>query len=354
MCNIPPHVEDKVSRGLHRQRDHPLCILKQKVQDALQRQATWEGGFRVFDDLPPRVTVEQNFDSLLTPLDHQSRSPRDTYYFDDTTLLRCHTSAHQAELLRSGERAFLVAGDVYRRDTVDASHYPIFHQMEGVRVWDADADKAMVEQDLKRTLESLVADVFGDVDQRWVDASFPFTTPSLELEIFFNDEWLEVLGCGVIQDKILADAGLPADATGWAFGLGLERLAMVLFGIPDIRLFWSEDSRFLSQFSEDKGVVQFQPFSKFPPCPKDMAFWLPGEPAEWAENELFELVRGLAGDRVEDIRLVDEFTNKAGRHSRCYRIVYRSLERTLTNEEVNELQEAVRAEAATKLKVELR
>lgn len=91
--------------------------------------------YRIFDSLPPIVTIEQNFDELLIPPDHVSRQPSDTYYVDDRRVLRCHTSAHQTTLLRQGEQRFLVCGDVYRRDEVDSTHYPVFHQMEGVRIF---------------------------------------------------------------------------------------------------------------------------------------------------------------------------------------------------------------------------
>lgn len=104
--------------------------------------------------------------------------------------------------------------------------------------------------DLKQNLEGLTQHLFGPVTMRWVDCYFPFTHPSWELEILFQDEWLEVLGCGVIEQRIVDQAG-AVGRVGWAFGLGLERLAMVLFGIPDIRLFWSEDDRFISQFDEE-------------------------------------------------------------------------------------------------------
>merc|ERR1712032_353376 len=104
-----------------------------------------------------------------------------------------------------------------------------------------------VERDLKQTLEGLAKHLFGDVECRWVEAYFPFTDPSIELEIFFNNEWLEVLGCGVMQQKIL-DGNYGEGKKAWAFGLGIERLAMILFDIPDIRLFWSGDERFLKQF----------------------------------------------------------------------------------------------------------
>lgn len=112
--------------------------------------------------------------------------------------------------------------------------------------------------------------------RRWVDTYFPFTHPSWELEILFDGEWLEVLGCGVIEQQILENAGQD-DCVGWAFGLGLERLAMVLHDIPDIRLFWSEDPRFLGQFdgSRESREQKFKPFSKYPPCAKDITFWVP-------------------------------------------------------------------------------
>ena len=115
--------------------------------------------------------------------------------------------------------------------------------------------------------------LFGDVPMRWNDDYFPFTEPSFELEVYYNDAWLEVLGCGVIHPEVLDNAELSGKQ-GWAFGLGLERLAMVLFGIPDIRLFWSTDPRFQSQFTDGK-ITTFFPYSKYPSCYKDVSFWLP-------------------------------------------------------------------------------
>ncbi|RVW33039.1 Phenylalanine--tRNA ligase, chloroplastic/mitochondrial [Vitis vinifera] len=166
------------------------------------------------------------------------------------------------------------------------------------------------------------------------------------------------------------------DNVAWAFGLGLERLAMVLFGIPDIRLFWSTDERFTSQFSKGQLGVKFKPFSKYPPCYKDMSFWIN---ESFTENNLCEVVRGVAGDLVEEylfsfvradnwfgspasffpgcraaVQLIDNFTNKKGMTSQCYRIAYRSMERSLTDEEINELQWNVREQVQSKLKVVLR
>ena len=186
---------------------------------------------------------------------------------------------------------------------------------------------------------------------RWLDEYFPFTHPSLELEIFYQGDWMEVLGCGAVHPNVIANAGMNSRTTvGWAFGLGLERWAMKLFDIPDIRLFWSNDSRFSDQFSWDKGITKFQPFSKYPACYKDITFWVPDS---YQDVDFFEEVRSIGGDIVESVVEIDRF-EKQQRTSLCYRINYRSMERSLTNEEINEVQAKLRAAIPESLKVELR
>jgi phenylalanyl-tRNA synthetase alpha chain len=138
---------------------------------------------------------------------------------------------------------------------------------------------------------------------------------------------------------------------GWAFGLGLERLAMVLFDIPDIRLFWTSDERFHAQFQSGK-IVKFVPFSKYPPCYKDITFWVPDG---FHPNDLNEVVRDVAGDLVEQVLLLDEFVHpKTQKVSNCFRIMYRSMERSLTNEEIDELQRQVREHSVDRFGAELR
>lgn len=234
-------------------------------------------------------------------------------------MLRAHTSAHQVECLQRGRERFLIVGDVYRRDEIDRSHYPVFHQMEGVRLFsDHDLstlvgtpalvpgtindDRTPVRQerhsssaaeylgnDLKTTLNGLVRHLFGPVQTRWMDTSFPFTHPSWELEILFEGDWLEVLGCGVTEQAVVDKAGIR-DKLGWAFGLGLERLAMVLFGVTDIRLFWSRDRRFLEQFACG-APTKFSPFSKYPPIYKDISFWVPSvfAPNEFVSKKILKI-----------------------------------------------------------------
>ncbi|KAG7391711.1 hypothetical protein PHYPSEUDO_003786 [Phytophthora pseudosyringae] len=386
-CNVGESITAKIGVNLHRQPNHPLHIIKTTIEsyfdelhrthgcNAPARTADTDAvevltycycvlllllsapKFTVFDDLDPVVTTYDCFDSMLVPKDHVSRKVTDTYYVDQNRVLRAHTSAHEVATMKKGFTSFLVSGDVYRRDEIDASHYPVFHQMEGVRIFselDAATPReekvAHVKEELKKTLEGMAKELFGDVEMRWVEAYFPFTEPSLELEIFFNGDWLEVLGCGVLQQEIVRNAGL-GENVGWAFGLGLERLAMVLFDIPDIRLFWSQDQRFISQF-KDGQITKFKPYSKYPACFKDVSFW---HDDNFHENNLCEIVRDIAGDMVEQVAVVDEFTHpKTQRKSKCYRITYRHMDRNLTNSEVDNIQEVVRAKMVTGLGVELR
>jgi phenylalanyl-tRNA synthetase alpha chain len=389
------------------------------LSSLLRKEEENDDPLPLFDDLSPIVTTEAAFDSLRIPINHPSRSVTDTYYLNRDQVLRPHTSAHQVELLKkhSSLEKFLVVGDVYRRDEIDRSHYPVFHQMEGVHLYDSsECTQEHVLDQLKSTLEQLAGELFGrNAETRWVDAYFPFTHPSLELEVKFDGSWMEVLGCGVIHPQILLNAGRVGEGakttpntTGWAFGLGLERWAMILFGIPDIRLFWSTDERFTSQFESGR-IVQFRPYSKFPPVFKDLSFWLPTDSAPSSStavaaaaassssssssgslsaeeydagaggenndsgpspnrslhvNDVYEAIRigatmaemGIGvEDWIEQVQLLDEFVHpKTHRVSHCYRITYRSMDRNLTNEEIDELQMRIRQHVADQLKVELR
>ena len=357
--NVPAGVREKLGKNLLLNEKHPLGILWKTVQDYFAEQ---DPNCKFFDTEKPVVSTVECFDKLRVPPDHVSRSPSDTYYVNADYVLRTHTSAHQCQFLSQYPEitSFLCAGDVYRRDEIDASHYPAFHQCEGVRLFDAQkVSKEEVMEDLKKTLEGLAAHLFqlktGEDTMRWLDEYFPFTEPSVELEIFYNEDWMEVLGCGVIHHDVLRNAGLdPEKVHGWAFGLGLERLAMVLFGIPDIRLFWSDDERFAQQFTAKSFVekTKFKPFSKYPPVLKDISMWIP---EEFVDNDLFEMIRDEGGDQVEKVDLLDEFTHpKTGRTSKMFRVTWRDMSRTLTNEEVNAKHETVLERVVDELKVELR
>ena len=396
--NITPKIANLVGRDLHRTPNHPVNIIKQRVVHHFHKTYVNRTGnpiYSHFDDVSPVVTTEQNFDSLLIPLDHVARSKNDNYYIDSHRLLRAHTSAHQRDFIRMGFDQFLVTGDVYRRDEIDRSHYPVFHQMEGVRlftkeelfrkcsddtlkIFEEDGSDSNVQTDdkqsmhtidavkmmefnLKETVVKLVKVLFGEeTEYRWNPCYFPFTHPSYELEVKVKGEWMEMLGSGIMRQKILNKGGVR-NKIGWAFGLGLDRLAMLLFDIPDIRLFWSEDNRFISQFSsvglDPSTNIKFVPYSKFPPCCKDISFWLPNDEGAdpFSENDFCDIVRSISDDLVEKVHLIDKFEHpETGRTSHCYRITYRSMDRNVTNEEINTLHNTVRELSTEKLGVELR
>lgn len=388
--NITSNIIDKLGRNLHVKQYHPLSHLRQRIINYFYGQFRNKSGnpsFSVFDNISPVVTVAQNFDSLLVPKDHPSRKKTDCYFINRDILLRAHTTAHQAELISMGLNNFLVIGDVYRRDEIDSTHYPIFHQADAVRLRtsqeifhnlsDTETFKLfedrgtetnekqgchtleavlVMEQELKNTLIGLAQTIFGrDVQCRWVDQYFPFTHPSWELEVLYDDKWIEVLGCGIMRQEILQKSG-AVDRIGWAFGLGLERLAMRLYNIPDIRLFWSNDIGFLNQFKTDdpNAHIHYKPISVFPPCTNDISFWLPQD-GSYSSHDFYDIVREIGGDIIEQIFLKDEFTHpKTKKTSHCYSIVYRHMERTLTQKEANETHRQVEKVAVAKLNVVIR
>lgn len=137
--NVTPKVLSYIGRNLHNTKYNPLYLMKERIIKYFHKNYTGRKGnpiFSVYDNLHPVVTVHKNFDSLLIPKDHVSRNKSDTYYFNKEYLLRCHTTAHQAELINMGLDSFLIFGDVYRRDEIDPTHYPVFHQLDGVRLYD--------------------------------------------------------------------------------------------------------------------------------------------------------------------------------------------------------------------------
>lgn len=347
--NVAGRVESEwLPRQLLATPDHPLSRTVQRVVRQMQMEH--------FDSQEPIVSTHDNFDALLIPKDHVSRSPTDTYYVNRNYVLRTHTTAHQRRLLLQGPPSWLVSGDVYRRDAVDATHFPVFHQIDGGRVFPQGVSEREAELDLKKTLEDMIRALFGaDVQMRWRDDYFPFTVPSWELDVWFNNEWMEVLGSGLIHPQIMESVGL-ANRRGWAFGMGIERLAMVLYGVRDIRTFWSKDPRFMQQFAglPLDAKIQYQEYSKFPKSSRDVSFWLQ-EGVPFHENAFFELVREVAGDLVETVHVVDQFVHpKTGRTSFAFRIDYRSMDRTLESEEVNHLQSRVRDLCSSQLGVILR
>ena len=201
----------------------------------------------------PEVENEwHNFIALNIPADHPARDPVDNFYIDDTTLLRSQTSTIQIRVMENSPPPIRVVapGRVYRPDTVDATHMYMFHQIEALVV---DEDITMV--DLKTSIGQFIHTFFGaDTKWRFRPSFFPFTEPSCEVDLLWvdkngNQEWMEVGGCGMVDPNVFEAVGIDAEKyTGWAFGFGIERLAMKKYGISDIRLLFENDLRFLDQF----------------------------------------------------------------------------------------------------------
>ena len=336
--NITQSIKDKIGRNLHLKKNHPINTISNIITGHLGSE------FKLFDNESPYVNIRDNFDLLLINESHVSRGPSDTYYEDEETVLRTHTSAHQNKFISGGEKSFVVVGDCYRRDEIDYCHYPVFHQLEGVKIMEDGMD---VVEDLHRTIVGLIGELFPNCEYRVRDHKFPFTEPSFEYDVMFNGEYLEVLGCGVVHSEIMKNCGLEGQK-GWAFGLGLDRLAMILFKIPDIRLMWSDDERFINQFNGE--ICQFEEFSFYPPCKKDVSFWIN---SPFAENDMFEIFREMSKGCIEDMRMIDSF-EKSGKLSKCYRITYRHLERNLTNEEVNDFHMSAVDRFMEEMDVEIR
>ncbi|KAJ8337130.1 hypothetical protein SKAU_G00383500 [Synaphobranchus kaupii] len=335
---------------------HPLWLIKERVKAHFYRAYTGRRGnpvFSVFDNLSPAVTVEQNFDSLLIPPGPPQQEEGGQLLPEPGTHA---TGAHLRSpegpgALRAGRLPVSGGRVPPRRDRrqplprlpPDGGSAPFLRSPAVCghgACWAA-------------SLTRLVRHLFGeDLEIRWVECYFPFTHPSFEMEVRFQGDWLEVLGCGVMEQQLLNSAGAE-HKMGWAFGLGLERLAMVLYGIPDIRLFWSEDERFLKQFllPHIDQAVAFQPLSKYPPLLNDISFWLPA--GGYSENDFYDLVRSIGGDLVEKVSLVDRFTHpKTKKVSHCYRIAYRHMERTLSQEEVRDVHRAIERAAEQDLGVQ--
>ena len=322
--------------------------------------------FADFDliEIPKVVTVQDVFDLLNTPKDHPSRRESDTYYLDDTHVLRTQTTVMWpyylknpevlAKLEKDGQVQALCTGIVFRKDEIDRKHFPAFHQIDGLLICKKDR-KIITLDDLKEVEAEMTKSIFGeDVEYRFLVDSFPFTDPSVQIEIKFNGDWLEVVGSGLVHSQVLKNLGIdPEIYNGWAFGFGIERLAMVKFGIPDIRVFWSEDPRIASQFKTIDS--KYKEVSRYPSTSRDISFIID---KSINLNNYYEIVRDFAENLIEEVKLIDEFESeeKFGKDKKSYtfRITYCSPERTLTNEEVNKIQEDIREETKKTLNAVVR
>jgi phenylalanyl-tRNA synthetase alpha chain len=341
---------------LSRTPGNPLCEIVERVKSA--------PAFRSFDDvaIPEIVPTDISFDLFDFPLDHPARSKSDTYYLDETHILRTHDTVFwyyylnhpeiKARIEKGESLGALCYGKVYRKDEVDSRHMNVFHQMGG---WYIAPDSVPIEpEDLKQALGEIVRAVFGpDQKFRINDDAFPYTDPSFEVELNVKGtaaegpakgEWLEILGSGMPKKSVLKRMGVEG-YHGWAFGFGIERLAITSMALPDIRLLWSDDERIKSQLVLGQ---TYKEVSKYPPIVRDISFVVENS---FIPNDYFDLVRDIGGDLIEQVEQIDRYENEEkfgkGMVSYAYRVTYRSIERTLTGEEVDtlhkKLEEATRS-----------
>ena len=232
---------------------HPNTLALNEVLSALTGL-----GFDIVEG--PEIELDHyNFELLNLPKNHPARDAQDTFYVDDNIVLRTHTSPVQARTMLSRKPPIRIAcpGRVFRADEVDATHSPVFHQIEGLVI-----DKDVNMGDLKGTLDALFKKLYGeDMETRFRPSFFPFTEPSAEVDLTCiachgkgcrvckGTGWIEVLGCGMVNPKVLEMCGIdPSVYSGFAFGIGLERITMLRYGIKDMRLLYEGDERFLRQF----------------------------------------------------------------------------------------------------------
>lgn len=232
---------------------HPITQIIDEVKEIFLGM-----GYSIADG-PEVETTHYNFDQLNTPADHPARDLQDTFYITEDVILRTQTSPVQARVMENQKPPIKIIcpGAVYRSDTLDATHSPVFHQIEGLVV-----DKNIKMSDLKGTLEMFAKNCLGpNTKIRFRPHHFPFTEPSAEADVSCfvcggkgcrvckGEGWIELLGCGMVHPNVLKNCGIdPEEYSGFAFGFGVERIAMAKFGIDDLRLLYENDARFLKQF----------------------------------------------------------------------------------------------------------
>lgn len=342
---------------LTREKGHPIHELAERIFAIPE--------FKGFDHIavPDIVRADASFDLFNFPPDHPARSKSDTYFVTDDYILRTHTTVmwyyymHAEEIKKKVKEnqplGILCTGKVYRKDEIDRFHLNVFHQMDGMYLHPT-TDKKLGIETLKDILGKIAQAVFGpETKYRFNEDTFPYTDPSLEMEIEKNGKWLEVLGGGMVRTSVLAKLGVDENQyTGWAFGFGMERLAIISMELPDIRLLRSTDPRVTKQLVLGK---PFKEVSKFPPITRDISFVVK---SDFEPNRYFDLIRDEGGDLIEEVALLDKYADEkkfgAGRTSYTYRVVYRSNERTLVSEEIDAIQKKIYEETAKQFQAEMR
>ncbi|MDD2565961.1 MAG: hypothetical protein PHZ26_05040 [Candidatus Gracilibacteria bacterium] len=360
------------------------------VVDSLINSEFYKGFEHVYS--PEIVSEYETFDLFYFPLNHVARRPSDSYFLDkkigdtrNSMLLRPHTTViwfHYLinggglqKLNENGEIKILSSGKTYRVDELDKTHHECFHQIDGLKI--IEKSKEIINQEtLKDILRNTIKILFGEnIEYRFNVDSFPYTTDSLEVEVMFRGKRLEVLGAGVVKGDVLEKLGVDSNKyNGWAFGFGIERLAMALKQIPDIRIFWSEDPRITKQWGN---LESYKEVSNYPPVYKDISMIVPKqkfqkdleeekksgelELTKKTESDFFAItgaIRDVSGNLIEEVKIIDIYENdekfSPEYKSLSIKITFRSIERTLTNEEINKIYFEIRENLENELGYKLR
>ena len=327
---------------LSRTEKSPLCEIVKRTLKVKNL-----AGFDVIK-IPEIVTTKILFDLFDMPPEHPARSKSDTYYVNADNVLRTHDTVFwyyylnhptiKEKIAKKESFGAICFGKVYRKDEIDRKHMNVFHQMGGLYL--APDDKEIVTPEkLKEVLSEIAKSIFGEqVKFRFYDHTFPYTDPSFEMEAYIGGQWIEMLGSGLPRKSVLKNFGLTG-YNGWAFGFGLERLAIASMELPDIRLLWSTDDRVVRQLRLGQ---KFQEVSKFPPVVRDISFIVS---EEFILNDYFDALRDDREEIIESVEQIDKYENEEkfgkGKTSYTFRITYRHLNKTLTNTEINELHKKI-------------
>lgn len=339
---------------------HAISLLYERVADYM-REAHKKSDVRVYRK-DPIVTVADNYDNLLIAADNISRSSTYTHYVDNEHILRTHTTAQIPAILRElaatrkdwNDVVILLPGLAYRRDVTDKKHVGQVHMLEMWRIVKTGKDKPIVKDDLLDVVKSVANVAAPNWKLRIIDSPHPYTKQGIEVNAVLGDRDIEILECGLINDQILANAGLdPEEYSGWALGMGLDRLVMTLKDIPDVRYLRSTNPKIAAQM---KDLSKYHEVSNQPAIQRDMSYSVP---AGYVEEDINEDIREALGDKqniLESVEILSETAYKdlppkiqerlgiaSDQKNVLVRITLRHLERTLENKEANKIYDDIYA-----------
>lgn len=336
---------------------HAVGLLYQKIEEYM-RSSHPDSEVKIYRK-DPVVSIEDNYDNLLIGKDNISRSSTYTHYIDDTHILQTHTSAQIPAILRElasrddwQDVVILLPGLAYRRDVTDKKHVGQVQMLEMWRVVKAGKGKSIVKDDLLDVVKGVAATAAPGWKLRIIDSPHPYTKQGIEVNAVLGERDIEILECGLINDQILTNAGLdPSHHSGWALGMGLDRLVMTLKDIPDIRYLRSSNPAIAKQMRD---LGKYKEVSNQPAVQRDMSYSVP---KEYVEEDINEDIREALGDKehvLESVGVLSETAYKdllkkiqerlginSTQKNILVRITLRHLERSLTNSEVNEIYDDI-------------